>query len=90
MTEEELLEEAKRRYPVGTKFYAAHVCKDADSLYTVAGNYHLYEGNVRVDVEEPCARWLQLLCNVSSNRNNWAEIVESPASSPTIQLYPLI
>ena len=51
MITKELEEEAKRRYPIGTKFTPAHVDRP-DCIFTVKGNYYSHLTGICADIEE--------------------------------------
>lgn len=77
---EDLLEEAKRRYPIGTKFYPAHISKHDDDWYFTVKSHKLeqpneFPRNISFISDKPYNQdWVP---NVYSN-GKWAEIISSP------------
>lgn len=71
---EDLLKEAKRKYPIGTKFIQAHK-KTNGTIITVKGNWSIYgEGHIIVETEES-SPWVPLI--YYSSAKIWAEIVNN-------------
>lgn len=81
---EELLEEAKRRYPVGTVVRCLMYSKDIVTIEST--DFYFSDG---VWTEKGTVGPNQALL-YNSDKDRWATIISSPpSSSPTIQLYPL-
>ncbi len=68
----ELLEEAKRRYPVGTRFTPAHI-NQPDIVYTVTGDWDEYSKGKGIDVKVIEAR--AYVANIYY-RGKWADIIQ--------------
>lgn len=85
---EDLLEEAKRRYPIGTICRPAHLILGKES-FKIRGNYRYNtEGDVIVDVDQK--EWYTPVI-FDKNNSKWAEIVEEPkyksGLDPTPEVY---
>lgn len=86
---EELLKEAKRRYPVGTKFYPAHVNNPQSGKYCIITEDSILEISRNEIISNVNDRWFAgsteggiskygntLLNRIVYSEGNWAEIVE--------------
>lgn len=73
MTSEELLAEAKRRYPIGTKC----ICLTTHATETIISELEWYCGNKIIQIDEPRTRVYR--------DGKWAEIVEEPSKPQFIK-----
>jgi len=75
LTKEKLLEEAKRRYPVGTKFYPAHLTINKDKITIVKDELIWAENNTIIKTNRSIiGGWT----GVVYHKGTWAEIISLP------------
>lgn len=68
MEKNEELEEAQRRYPIGTKFKSP---KTGDVYTITRDNYYTQGDDIRCQVDKEYSPWLRY-------NGNWAEIISKP------------
>lgn len=85
MNSTELIEEAKRRYPIGTKFYPAHISQEEIGIVPTDGEIRVFENYIGIfnpfgtEYRTTPAGW----CMVLKHNDKWAEIVSLPTPQIT-------
>lgn len=87
MTTEELIEEAKSRYPAGTKFSNTNIFRGIKGVKTVKDGWEVYSSTEQN----------RIVCNTSPTgrytiyrEGNWAEIVEIAENQPFVDAQSFI
>lgn len=94
MSKDSLLEKAKRDYPIGTKFYFAHLVKSSvdykdEYIGEIINNDFVWENGKRTIKTK--SKFNQRWVNCVYFEGNWAKIISKPENSETtFRTYPFI
>jgi len=94
MTKDEIIKEAKRRYPIGTKFRPAHLstgkvtCIVVNHDFVFSGDYLYVYDNIGNYGSSDKTSGNNSYSRSIFNRGKWAEVIELPVSKMK-ELFPI-